>query len=153
SYTTRAPRPGERDGVDYHFVKFKDFTDMIARKEFLEHAQVFDRYYGTGAPATEDSLRSGIYVFLDIDWQGARQVRERHPDALSIFIKPPSLEELEKRLRARGQDNEETIRRRMQEAETEMSHAGEFDHVLVNDDFGQTVDRLEALVAPKARLS
>jgi guanylate kinase len=150
SYTTRAPRPGERDGVDYHFVTPEIFADMVTRNAFLEHAEVFGRRYGTGREVTERLLGQGRHVFLDIDWQGARQVRQGFPEAVSIFIQPPSMEELGRRLRARGQDDEATIRRRMQAAEDEMSHAGEFDHVLVNDDFGQTVDRLQALVAPKA---
>ena len=150
SYTTRAPRPGERGGVDYHFVTPEVFAGMAARNDFLEHAEVFGRRYGTGREATGRLLAEGRHVFLDIDWQGARQVRQGFPEAVSIFIQPPSMEELERRLRARGQDDEATIRRRMQAAEDELSHADEFDQVLVNDDFGQTVDRLEALVAPKA---
>ena len=149
SYSTRAPRPGERDGVDYHFVTPEAFAGMVERDEFLEHAEVFGRRYGTGRAVTEARLAEGCLVFLDIDWQGARQVRARRPDTLSIFIQPPSLAELERRLRARGQDDEPTIRRRMQAAETELSHAGEFEHVLVNADFDDTVRRLEALVAPQ----
>ncbi len=148
SYTTRAPRPGERDGVDYHFVMPATFADMVMRNAFLEHAEVFGRRYGTGREVTERLLAEGRHVFLDIDWQGARQVRQRFPEVVSVFIQPPSMKELERRLRARGQDDEATIARRMQAAADEQSHAGEFDHVLVNDDFGQTVDRLEALVAP-----
>ncbi|MGH8458112.1 MAG: guanylate kinase, partial [Nevskiales bacterium] len=140
SYTTRAPRPGEREGVDYHFATPEVFAEMVARDAFLEHAEVFGRRYGTGREVTERLLAEGRHVFLDIDWQGARQVRTRRPGSLSLFIRPPSMEELERRLRARGQDNETTIRRRMQAAEDELSHAGEFDHVLINDDFNQTVD-------------
>ena len=147
SYTTRAPRLGERDGVDYHFVTPEVFADRVARDAFLEHAEVFGRRYGTGREVTERLLAEGRHVFLDIDWQGARQVRQRFPEAISLFIQPPSMPELERRLRARGQDDDATIARRMQAAEEELSHAGEFDHVLVNDDFGQTVGQLEALVA------
>jgi guanylate kinase len=149
SYTTRAPRPGERDGVDYHFVSPERFADMVAQDAFLEHAEVFGRRYGTGREVTERLLADGRLVFLDIDWQGARQVRSRKPDTLGIFIRPPSLAELERRLRARGQDDEATIARRMRAAEEELSHAGEFDHVLVNDDFDRTLGLLEALVAPQ----
>jgi guanylate kinase len=148
SYTTRAPRPRERDGVDYHFVAADEFARMVANGEFLEHAEVFGRYYGTGRAVTEKLLDEGHHVFLDIDWQGARQVRERVPDSIGIFIQPPSLAELERRLRNRGQDDEEVVRRRMREAEAEMSHAGEFDHVLVNDDFEHTLEAMERIVAP-----
>lgn len=148
SYTTRAPRPGEREGVDYHFVTPETFAGMIDRDEFLEHAEVFGRLYGTGRAVTEEKLAAACLVFLDIDWQGARQVRARKPDTLSIFIRPPSLAELERRLRARGQDDEATIRRRMQAAETELAHAGEFEHIVVNADFDDTVRQLESLVAP-----
>lgn len=148
SYTTRAPRPGEQNGRDYHFVALPAFEQMIARGEFLEHARVFDRCYGTGRAATEQLLAQGVNVFLDIDWQGARQVRQQEPGSLSIFIKPPSLAELERRLRARGQDSEDVIRRRMQAAAEELSHAGEFEQVIVNDDFEHTVGELEKLVAP-----
>ncbi|MGH8528529.1 MAG: guanylate kinase [Nevskiales bacterium] len=148
SYTTRAPRPGELNGRDYHFVDLLTFETMIARGEFLEHARVFDRCYGTGRAITEQLLSAGTHVFLDIDWQGARQVRAKEPVALSIFIEPPSLAELERRLRSRGQDGDAVIRQRMQAAADELSHAGEFEHVLVNDDFQRTVERMESLVAP-----
>lgn len=148
SYTTRASRPGEKDGVDYHFVTPESFEQMVQRDEFLEHARVFEQRYGTGRAETERLIAAGTKVFLDIDWQGARQVRERFPDAVSIFIKPPSLEELERRLRARGQDSEVVIRRRMEDAEAELSHAHEFEHVLVNDDFDKTLDQMEQIVAP-----
>jgi guanylate kinase len=150
SYTTRAPRAGEREGVDYHFVTPETFAGMVANDAFLEHAEVFSRRYGTGREVTERLLAEGRLVFLDIDWQGARQVRTRFPQALHVFIKPPSLAELERRLRQRGQDDEDTVQRRMQAAQDELSHASEFDHVLVNDDFEHTVARLEALVAPPA---
>lgn len=148
SYTTRVPRPGERDGVDYHFVELDVFKGMAARDAFLEHAEVFGRCYGTSREVTERLLAQGRLVFLDIDWQGARQVRARKPDTLSIFIHPPSLAELERRLRARGQDNEATIQKRMQAAEAELAHAAEFEHEIVNSDFVETLNQLEALVAP-----
>jgi guanylate kinase len=150
SYTTRAARAGEREGVDYHFVTPETFAGMVANDAFLEHAEVFGRRYGTGREVTERLLAEGRLVFLDIDWQGARQVRTQFPQALHVFIQPPSLAELERRLRQRGQDDEGTIQRRMLAAQDEMSHASEFDHVLINDEFEQTVGRLEALVAPPA---
>lgn len=147
SYTTRKPRPGEVNGVHYHFVDEGMFEGMARRGEFLEHAHVFGRRYGTGRAVTEALLAQGRTLFLDIDWQGARQVRERLPDrTLLLFILPPSLEELERRLRARGQDDEATIQHRMLAAAEEMSHSGEFDHVLVNDDFQRTLDALEQRV-------
>ncbi len=139
SYTTRKPRPGEKNDVDYHFVSLDEFQAMIAKDAFLEHAEVFGRHYGTGREATEKALAKGIDVILDIDWQGAQQVRERMPDAVGIFLKPPSLVELERRLRRRGQDDETTIAARMEEAESELAHAGEYDHVLVNEDFQHTL--------------
>ncbi len=146
SYTTRAPRPGEVNGRDYHFVDAASFEAMMTRGEFLEHARVFGCCYGTGRAVTEAQLDKGMHVFLDIDWQGARQVRERELDALNIFIKPPSLAELERRLRARGQDSDAVIAQRMQAAADELSHAAEFQHVLVNDDFQRTVEQMERLV-------
>lgn len=147
SYTTRKSRPGETDGVHYHFVDEAVFEGMIQRGEFLEHAHVFGRRYGTGRAVTEKLLAQGHTLFLDIDWQGARQVRQQLPDrSLLLFILPPSLEELERRLRARGQDDEATIQRRMQAAAEEMSHAAEFDHALVNDDFQRTLEALEQRV-------
>lgn len=149
SYTTRAARPGEIDGRDYHFLSDAAFREMISRDEFLEHALVFDRRYGTGKRVTDALLREGAHVFLDIDWQGARQVRARAPqDCVSIFLLPPSLEELERRLRSRGQDDDAAIARRMQAARDEISHSGEFQHVLVNDDFDRTLATLEKLLAP-----
>lgn len=149
SYTTRSPRPGEVDGRDYHFVSEAAFLEMAGRDEFLEHAQVFGRRYGTGRAVTERLLDEGAYVFLDIDWQGARQVRERLPqDSLGIFLLPPSLEELERRLRGRGQDSEAVIAQRLQAARDEISHSSEFEHVLVNDDFDRTLEALERLLAP-----
>jgi guanylate kinase len=149
SYTTRAPRPGESHGAHYHFISRDAFEAMRRRGEFLEDATVFGNFYGTAKAETEQLLDAGIHVFLDIDWQGARQVREKFPGSVSIFIRPPSLPELERRLRARSQDSEEVIRCRMEEAEAELAHAGEFDHVLVNDDFDHTLDHMERIVAPR----
>lgn len=142
SYTTRPPRPGEQDGVHYHFVSDAEFAALIARDEFFEHAEVFGRRYGTGRARTEQLLDSGTQVILDIDWQGGRQVRQRLPQARSIFILPPSLDELERRLRARGQDRDEVIVARMQQAQAEISHCREFDTLVVNQDFDRALAEL-----------
>ena len=142
SYTTRAPRPGEQQGVHYHFVSEAEFVALIARDEFFEHADVFGRRYGTGRKKTEELLASGTQVILDIDWQGGRQVRQKLPSARSIFILPPSLAELERRLRSRGQDKDEVIAARMQQAQAEISHCREFDILLVNQDFDHALAEL-----------
>jgi len=146
SHTTRAPRPGEIDGVHYHFVSAADFDRLARAGEFLEHARVFDHRYGTGRAAVEDQLAQGRDVILDIDWQGARQVRESFPSCCSIFIVPPSIAELRRRLAARGQDPADVIERRMRDARSEISHWREFDHVIVNDDFDAALTDLEAIV-------
>lgn len=146
SCTTRAPRPGEIDGVHYHFLSEAEFKAKIENNEFYEWAHVFGNYYGTSRVYIEQTLAQGIDVFLDIDWQGARQVREANPQTQSIFIVPPSLEALEQRLRARGQDSEEVIANRMAKAQAEMSHYHEFDYLLVNDKFEQTLAQLEHIV-------
>jgi len=135
SHTTRAPRPGEQDGVHYHFVDKDSFDAMAARGEFLEHASVFGNRYGTSRQEVESRLARGRSVLLDIDWQGARSVKQAIPAAVSIFILPPSRKALRERLERRGQDSPEVIARRMHEATSEMSHYREFDHVVVNDDF------------------
>lgn len=145
SCTTRAPRPGERDGVDYHFVSPETFRDMIADDDFLEYARVFDRYYGTARGETEHWLASGYDVILDIDWQGAQQVRRQAPDAVLIFIQPPSLAELARRLRARGSEDEASVARRLDEAEAEIAHASEFDYRLVNKVFDNALDEMDAI--------
>lgn len=139
SYTTRKPRPGEKQGKDYHFISTEEFQQMVNTDAFLEHAEVFGRYYGTGREVTEQVLDQGVDLILDIDWQGAQQVRRSRPESVSIFLKPPSLTELERRLRRRGQDDDATIAMRMEEAEAELAHASEYDHVLVNDDFQHTL--------------
>jgi len=152
SYTTRAPRSGEQDGVHYHFVDEPRFLAMVGRGEFLEHAEVFGRRYGTGRARTEQLLADGCDVILDIDWQGARQVRAQLPGAQGIFILPPSLQELERRLRARSQDDDETIARRMRAARQEMSHQDEYDYLVVNEDFEQALQQLAAIfVAARLR--
>jgi guanylate kinase len=145
SYTTRAPRSGEQDGVHYHFVDQPRFLAMIDAGEFLEHAEVFGRRYGTGRQRTQDLLAQDCDVILDIDWQGARQVRAQMPGALSVFILPPSLAELERRLRGRGQDDEATVQKRMAAARAEMSHYAEYDYLIVNDDFERALGQLVAL--------
>ncbi len=146
SYTTRPPRQNERDGVDYHFVTKDAFQGMVAAGEFLEHAQVFDNFYGTGVQAVQDALAGGQHLLLEIDWQGAQQVRKRLPEGRSIFILPPSRAALEERLRARSTDSDAVIRRRLQDSVTELSHWSEFDHVVVNDDFQHALAMLEAIV-------
>lgn len=147
SHTTRKARPGEQEGVHYHFVDKDDFEAKIATGDFLEHAQVFDNYYGTSRSAVEARLNEGKNVILDIDWQGARAIRKQIKNSVSIFILPPSRIELEKRLKVRGQDSEETISRRMHDAISEMNHYSEFDHVVVNDDFEAALDDLRVIIA------
>jgi len=147
SHTTRAMRPGEQNGVHYHFVDENTFRQMIAQADFLEYARVFDHYYGTSQAAVMTQLASGQDVILEIDWQGARQMRERFADnTVSIFILPPSRTALRERLTGRGQDDETVIARRMQDAEVEMSHYAEFDYVVVNDDFDTAVADLRAVI-------
>lgn len=153
SYTTRQPRPAERDGVDYHFVTQAEFERMIAADEFLEYAWVFDRYYGTARAATAQLLGAGSDVVLDIDWQGARQVRRHVPDAVLIFIQPPSQGELERRLRARASEDEASIARRLEEADAELAHAGDYDYRVVNDDFAQALAALDRIFSTGARKS
>ena len=135
SYTTRAPRKGEKDGVDYHFVDQARFLDMRARGEFLESAEVHGNYYGTSRQVILDALERGDDLILEIDWQGAQQVRRLYPACIGIFILPPSVEELERRMRARGQDAESVIRRRVENAREELAHAGEFNYAIINKDF------------------
>ena len=146
SHTTRAPRPGEVDGVNYHFTDVAAFKAMVAQGAFLEHARVFDNYYGTARANIEQRLAAGVDVILEIDWQGARQVREQFPDSIGIFILPPSRQALEERLRGRGQDGDEVIARRMRDAESEISHYGEFDYLVINDDFATALVELAAIV-------
>lgn len=145
SYTTRQPRGAEQNGVDYHFVSQDTFRAMIAADEFLEHAWVFDRYYGTGRQATETQLAQGRDVVLDIDWQGAQQVRAATEHVTSIFIMPPSRTELERRLRDRAMDDEAAITRRLAEAEEEIAHAHDYDHIVVNDNFEDATRELLAI--------
>ncbi|MEG3765180.1 guanylate kinase [Alteromonas sp. 14N.309.X.WAT.G.H12] len=146
SHTTRAPRPGEVDGVHYHFVSREQFEALIEQGVFFEYAEVFGNYYGTSRVTIEQTLHRGIDVFLDIDWQGARQVKAALPDACGIFILPPSASVLRERLTRRGQDAGEVIDSRMREAVSEMSHFDEFDYVLINDNFATALNELEAIV-------
>lgn len=145
SHTTRKPRPGEENGREYHFVDADTFHSMIDNDEFFECAQVFDNYYGTSKKAIMDFINQGLDVILEIDWQGARQMRALYPDALSVFILPPSTKELEHRLRSRNTDSEEVIQRRMAKAVSEMSHYDEYDFVLINDNFDEAVTKLRAI--------
>ncbi len=146
SHTTRDPRPGEVDGEHYHFVSRAEFEALIADGVFFEWAEVFGNYYGTSRVAIEACLSEGIDVFLDIDWQGARQVKALMPDAHSVFILPPSIDELRSRLTGRGQDSQDVIDKRMQKAVDEMSHYDEFDFVLVNDDFAETLENFYRII-------
>lgn len=146
SHTTRDPRPAEQDGVDYHFVDEPTFVRLIEQDAFVEHAHVFDRRYGTSWAAIQDELERGRDVLLEIDWQGARQVRERLLNVVSIFILPPSLAALEDRLRARNQDSDTVIARRMAAAVAEMRHCTEYDHLVFNDDFAEAMQDLQAIV-------
>lgn len=146
SHTTRAMRPGEVDGKDYHFVDVDTFRAMVADNAFLEHAQVFDNYYGTSRSAALDLLKRGVDVILEIDWQGARQVRQMAAGTESIFILPPSREALEQRLRGRGQDGDDIIARRMRDAVSEMSHCDEYDYLVINDDFDVALGELAAII-------
>jgi len=145
SYTTRPPRAHEQDGGDYHFIGRPEFERLIAAGEFIEHANVFGNLYGTRRPVVEAALAEGRDLILDIDWQGARQVRRALPEAVQIFILPPSRAELEARLRRRATDSDEAIARRLAESVLEMSHWDEFDYVIVNRDFDRALAELEAI--------
>lgn len=146
SYTTRKQRPTEVDGRDYHFVTHAQFEAMVAAGEFLEHAQVFDNYYGTARAQVEQLLAQGVNVILEIDWQGAQQIRQVMRHCRSIFILPPSKAELERRLRGRNTDDEAVIQRRLRDAVSDMSHWAEFDYVVVNEDFEQALSELKSIV-------
>src|SRR5213079_3477964 len=146
SYTTRAPRPGEKDGVDYHFVDDATFLAMRGRGEFLESAEVHGYRYGTSKKLILDALERGDNLILEIDWQGAQQVRKLYPDTVGIFILPPSIEELERRIRTRGQDAEGVIRRRVTNAREELAHAGEFKYAIINKDFETARRELASII-------
>jgi guanylate kinase len=146
SHTTRASRPGEHHGEHYFFVSKDEFHQMIEQDMFLEYAKVFGNYYGTSCSAIKQVLSTGIDVFLNIDWQGAQQIRAQMPKARSIFILPPSKEELDRRLRSRGQDTEEVIAKRMAQAIAEIMHYAEYDYLIVNDDFDLALSDLETII-------
>ncbi len=152
SYTTRPPRPAEVEGRDYHFVSRPEFERMIAAGDFLEHAEVYGNLYGTSATWVRAALADGADIALEIDWQGAAQVRRLFPDAIGIYILPPSLAALEQRLRARGQDSDQIVARRLASARADMSHVIEFDYVIINSVFGDAAADLAA-IARAARLT
>ena len=154
SYTTRPPRPGEEDGRDYHFVTMAEFTQMLAAGEFLENAEVYGNLYGTSEQWIRTTLAAGDDVLLEIDWQGAAQVRRLFPDAVGTFIVPPSLPALQHRLLGRGQDSPEVVARRMAAAREDISHVGEFDYVIINDDFDTALaDMLAVFRAYRLRVA
>jgi guanylate kinase len=146
SFTTRSPRPGEENGVHYHFIDERRFLAMSEEGAFLESAEVFGNRYGTAEASVRDELSAGRDLLLEIDWQGARQVRERFADAVSIFVLPPSADALAERLRGRGQDSEAVIAARMSKARDEMSHYGEYEYLVVNDDFEEALEALRCVV-------
>jgi guanylate kinase len=153
SYTTRTRRPNELDGRDYFFVTQEEFAAMVVRGEFLEHARVFDNSYGTALAQVQASLEAGQDLILEIDWQGARQVRAALPECATIFILPPSRVELERRLRGRGTDAEDVIQRRLRDAASDMTHWAEFDYVVVNDDFERALGELQAIAQGRGEAS
>lgn len=147
SHTTRAARPGENNGEHYHFVSVTEFQEMQAANAFIEHAQVFGNFYGTSKQSVDSELSQGEQVVLEIDWQGAQQVRKIYPQALSIFILPPSVKALEDRLRTRGQDTDDVIAGRMAQAKSEISHYNEYQYLIINDDLEQAIEALAGLFA------
>jgi guanylate kinase len=154
SHTTRTKRDGEVNGQDYHFVTSEAFSTLISNDEFVEHAKVFGNFYGTSKSALSAPLKQGDDVILEIDWQGARAIKHSFPDAISIFILPPSIESLAQRLNRRGKDSDSVIKRRMTEAKEQISHYDEFDYIIVNDDFDQALKDLQGLIhASRLRIS
>jgi len=151
SYTTRPKRPNEEHGRDYFFVSEEEFRRLDRQGDFLESARVFDNYYGTSRSRVESELAQGRNVVLEIDWQGARQVRAAMPECRSIFILPPSVEALEQRLRSRRTDSEEVIRRRLRDSLSDLSHWDEFDYVVINDDLERAIDELEGIATGRYR--
>ena len=145
SYTTRPPRPGERNGTHYHFIDRPAFEAMVERGEFLEHAQIYGHYYGTARARTEQRLAAGRDVILDIDWQGARQIRQHMPGSTGIYLLPPSMAQLEQRLRARKQDSEDAIRQRLAKAREEMRHYEYYDYLIINKDFDTAMNEFVAI--------
>lgn len=153
SYTTRAPRPGEVNGMDYHFTSVDDFLQMAARGEFLESAEVYGNYYGTSQAWIAGEIAAGHDILLEIDWQGAAQVKKCFPEAVTLFILPPSIEALRERLSNRGQDSQEVMDRRVAAARDDISHAAEFEYIIVNDDFDQALLDLMAVVRASRRVT
>ena len=146
SYTTRPPRPGERDGLDYHFIDEIGFKQLIQTKSFLEHAVVFGHYYGTSLDWVSKKIEAGVDIILEIDWQGAQQIREKMPESIGIFIVPPSWEVLEKRLQLRAQDKKSVIKKRMADAKAELAHYDEYDYLIVNENFSNALADLNAIL-------
>lgn len=146
STTTRKPRPNEQDGVNYYFKTKSEFEELVKQNQFLEHAKIYDNYYGTPKKHVENLLNQGLDVLFDIDWQGARSIKQNAVNAVSIFILPPNLEILEQRLRNRAADNEEAIQLRMASAQAEISHSNEYDHIITNDDFNDTLQQIHAII-------
>ena len=146
SHTTRPPRPDEVNGINYYFVSINEFDEMIKNNAFVEHATVFDNHYGSSTKLIREKLDQGVDVILEIDWQGARQVKENMPNAISIFILPPSNEALLGRLKQRAQDNDETINKRMSDAQNQMQHFNEFDYLVINDDFNSALNDLNLII-------
>ena len=146
SHTTRPPRPDETNGINYYFISINEFKEMIKQNAFVEHAMVFDNYYGSSTKLISEKLDEGIDVILEIDWQGARQVKENMPNSISIFILPPSKEALLGRLQQRAQDDETTINKRMSDAQNQMRHFNEFDYLIINDDFSRALNDLSLII-------
>ena len=153
SHTTRKPRPEEVNGTNYHFISVDEFQEMIKDNKFVEFAEVFENLYGSSRQLIEDNLNNNIDVILEIDWQGARQVKINMPKAISIFVLPPSKEALLERLKNRAQDDESTINKRMSDAENQMRHFNEFDYLIINNDFNQALSNLESILIPSNKAS
>ena len=146
SYTTRPPRPDEVNGINYYFISINEFEGMIKQNAFVEHAMVFENHYGSSTKLIRDKLDENVDVILEIDWQGARQVKKNMPNAISIFIVPPSKEALLGRLQKRAQDNDTTINKRMSDAQNQMQHFNEFDYLVINDDFNSALNDLNLII-------
>ncbi len=153
SHTTRKPRPEEVNGTNYHFISVNEFQEMIKDNKFVEFAEVFENLYGSSRQLIEDNLNNNIDVILEIDWQGARQVKINMPKAISIFVLPPSKEALLERLKNRAQDDELTINKRMSDAENQMRHFNEFDYLIINNNFNEALSDLESIIIPSNRAS
>ena len=153
SHTTRPPRPDEVNGINYYFISINEFEEMIKKNAFVEHATVFDNYYGSSTMLIREKLDEGVDVILEIDWQGARQVKENMPNSVSIFILPPSNEALLGRLQQRAQDNVETINKRMSDAQNQMQHFNEFDYLVINDDFNSALNDLNLIICRPEKTS